>query len=105
MSVIAFCKNEPPPFPYTFVCLLCRMMIMQAEKENGGKKSYLHLLSPSFIRSVQKPRHHQAQRPTKICGLLPWIHELVVNVPHKGKFVGESLLPCSLTLLLLHHFP
>lgn len=36
---------------------------MQVEKEKGGekkKKSYLHLLSLSFIRSVQKPRHHWA---------------------------------------------
>lgn len=36
---------------------------MQVEKEKGrggGKKSYLHLLSLSFIRSVQKPGHYQA---------------------------------------------
>lgn len=80
---------------------------MQVEKDKGagGKKSYLHLLSPSFIRSVQKARHHQAPRPSKICSLTPWIHALVASAPHKGKFVGASLLPCSLTLLLLHYFP
>lgn len=48
MSVIAFCKNEPPPFPYTFVCLLCRMMIMQVEKENRGKEKLFALVVPKF---------------------------------------------------------
>lgn len=55
---------KPPPFSYTFVCLLCRMTIMHVERKKkgrrGGKKSYLHMLSPGFIRSVQKLRHHQA---------------------------------------------
>lgn len=57
---------------------------MQVEKEKGrvgGEKRY-------SIRSVQKPRHDQARRPSKIWDVSPWILVLIVNAPHKGKYAG-----------------
>lgn len=29
---------KPPPFSYTFVCLLCRMAIMHVERKKKGRR-------------------------------------------------------------------
>lgn len=84
MSVIAFCTNETSSV-LLHVCLpaLQGDDYARGQSKEEEKKSYLHFSALNFIR--WKPRHRQAQRPSKIRSLSPRIRALVGNAAHKGK--------------------